>query len=285
MGLFILGQGLDLTSLFQGLEKFDSLCIRNLIVKLGVLIFIFIFIKNENDYWKYVLIMAGSHLLSSLIMFPVAFKNLDKPTLHLFNPKVYIKELILFGLPNIFCTFIVTFPKTILGVIIKDVHISGYYESAYKLINLITVIVTSANTIMMSRMAYLFTTNNEEDINILTRKTFSLFALISLPCIFGLIGINKYFTPAFFGEEYTSSVSMIYILAPGIFFSSFSDLVVLSLCFVPRGHFWKRTIIYFCIDLFECICVPICVKFLKGNGAALGLLLTQIATALTCFFF
>lgn len=102
MGLFILGQGLDLTSLFQGLEKFDSLCIRNLIVKLGVLIFIFIFIKNENDYWKYVLIMAGSHLLSSLIMFPVAFKNLDKPTLHLFNPKVYIKELILFGLPNIF---------------------------------------------------------------------------------------------------------------------------------------------------------------------------------------
>ena len=137
----------------------------------------------------------------------------------------------------------------------------------------------------MSRMAYLFTTNNEEDINILTRKTFSLFALISLPCIFVLIGINKYFTPAFFGEEYTSSVSMIYILALGIFFSSFSDLVVLSLCFVPRGHFWKRTIIYFCIDLFECICVPICVRFLKGNGAALGLLLTQIATALTCFLF
>ena len=62
----------DITWLFQGLENFKIVVIRNVIIKILECFFIFIFVNQPCDLYKYTLIMSISICLSQLVMIPQA---------------------------------------------------------------------------------------------------------------------------------------------------------------------------------------------------------------------
>ena len=64
--LEIIGNALDISWYFQGIEEFKKTVIRNTIVKLISVVCIFIFIKSCNDLNKYFIIYVLSTLLGNL---------------------------------------------------------------------------------------------------------------------------------------------------------------------------------------------------------------------------
>ena len=54
LGLSLVSKGLDISWLFQGLEDFRKITVRNITVKLFGVISIFLFVKSANDLYLYV---------------------------------------------------------------------------------------------------------------------------------------------------------------------------------------------------------------------------------------
>ena len=61
--LELIGNCIDISWFFQGLEEFKKTVIRNIIVKLISVLCIFLFIKKQNDLYKYFIIYVLSILL------------------------------------------------------------------------------------------------------------------------------------------------------------------------------------------------------------------------------
>ena len=64
--LSLLSRGLDITWLFQGLEDFRKITVRNITVKLIGVISIFLFIKSQNDLYLYVFLLTIFEFLGQL---------------------------------------------------------------------------------------------------------------------------------------------------------------------------------------------------------------------------
>ena len=58
LGLSLVSKGLDISWLFQGLEDFRKITIRNITVKLVGVISIFLFVKSANDLYLYVFLLT-----------------------------------------------------------------------------------------------------------------------------------------------------------------------------------------------------------------------------------
>src|SRR5699024_5917234 len=60
----------DISWFFFGMENFKVTVVRNTIIKLLTVIAIFLFVRNAEDLWKYVVIMSAGTLLSQLALWP-----------------------------------------------------------------------------------------------------------------------------------------------------------------------------------------------------------------------
>ena len=285
MGMDIFAVGFDITFLLQGLEKFVSLAVRNLLVKVLNLILILTLVKSKDDFLIYVIIMSGCLLLSALSTLPVILRNIQKPNLkggiHL---GYHFRKSLVYFVPYV-CTGIYTVAnKTILGSYEKDPVISGYYESADKLIGIVTTLVNSINTIMLSRMSYLYATNNQKEIQRKTNKTFEVYLLMALPAFAGLLCINNYFTPGFFGEDFSASVPLVYILSGKIILVPISGILG-SIYYVPKGKLWSRNLFLFVGSATNLLLSFLLIRFQGITGAAIAALLTEVVVSFLYLFF
>ncbi len=275
LGCNILVNGMDATFLFQGLENFGQLCLRNFIVRLLNTILLFIFVKTSNDYLNYIIIMSGSNILLGVFSFIGIQKKVSRPNFHNFHFFKHLKQGFIYFLPTAAVTIFPLIPKTFIGSITNNSLQSGYYEQADKLITLVITMINSIDNIMMSRMTYLYAINDKNEIQNKTQQTLKLFFAFTLPALFGLFIINPYFTVGFFGVEYESSVQLVYLLLPRLFFAPLTAIIG-AIYYVPTGQLWKRNILYlvsFVIDLIFCFLFT---KFYGVEGTCIAYSLTEI---------
>ena len=284
LGCNILVNGMDATFLFQGLENFGQLCLRNFVVRLLNTILIFIFVKSSNDYINYIIIMSGSNILLGLFSFIGIHKKVSKPKFKNFNLIKHLKLGFVYFIPTAAVTIFPLIPKTYIESITNNSLQSGYYEQADKLITLVITMINSIDNIMLSRMTYLYAIGNKEEINNKTQQTLKLFFAFTLPALFGLCIINQYFTVGFFGAEYESSIELVYLLLPRLFFSPLTSIIGV-IYFVPSGQLWKRNILYlisFGIDIVLCF---ILTKFFGIQGACIAYSICEIILCLLFVLF
>lgn len=73
--LYVLSAMFDINWLFFGLEKFKLTVTRNSIIKIASVVAILTFVKSKEDLWIYTSIYAVSMLLSTIVLWPYALKE------------------------------------------------------------------------------------------------------------------------------------------------------------------------------------------------------------------
>ena len=273
----------DFTFLFQGKEKFVSLCVRNLIVKLFSAILIFIFVKTQDDYFAYVLIMCLSFLLSSLITLVKVPFLIGKPIkVEFYELTIHFKKSLIFFVPSVATTLYTIASKSILGFVQGDSAQNGYFEQATKIIDIIVALVNSVNTIMLSRMAFLYANNLKEEINNKVKKIFQLYSVFAFSCFFGILGIGDYLTLGFLGENFDGSVILVYILACKIIVVPISGILG-SVYYIPNGKLVKRAIYLVAGAIFNLIFNTLLVYFFAATGAAIASVATELLVTFLYF--
>ena len=275
LGLSILSCAFDLTFLFQGLENFISLCVRNSVIKLLNIFLIFLFVRDLNDYFLYVLIMTLSTVLSAASTLLAIPHNICKAPINFSRIVYHLKKAYVFFIPSAAVSIYTTGSKTILGLIAANPNANGYYDAADKVVVIVCTIISSLNTIIMSRMAYLYKQNDQKKIQTIISKVSELYMIVAFPCFFGLLVINSYFTPAFFGNAYLPTIPLVFALAPRILIVPISN-ILMSVYFIPNNKNKTMNILLIIGALFNFCFSSLLTYFFEELGCSIGSTLTEL---------
>ena len=131
--LYVLSCAFDINWFFFGIEKFKITVTRNTIIKILSLVLVFIFVKEQDDVWIYTLILAGTTLLSQIIIWPFLKKYINlKIKVRFKDIKKHFKNNLKMFLPVIAVAIYTMMDKTMLGIF-SGVDEVGIYENAYKI--------------------------------------------------------------------------------------------------------------------------------------------------------
>lgn len=264
---------LDITYLFQGLEKFRIISIINIVLRIAAAIGYFIFVKTQDDLFIYILISLLPTICIPIICWIIAIKYINKPDFKNLEVLKCMKEGFIFFLPTIAISIYTILDRTMLGALTDNTQV-GYYEQAYKIVSLCTALINAISPIMLSRISYLIAQGDEKEVEHKIIQMSEIYALMAWPMMMGLYAVGSYFYPAFFGIEYTESIYVSYLLIPLILIIPISNQIG-SAYYVPRNRNKIITVFFIVGALTNFITNWIFIPWMGARGAALTSLIAE----------
>lgn len=209
----IVSVAFDVTWLFQGLEEFGKIVLRNVVIKAVSVLCIFAFVKEPADLPIYALIYSGFALLGNLSIWRYLPQYVSPVSLRKLHPFKDTKPILQFFLPAIAISAYTLLDKTMLGYFAPTPVENGYYEQTQKIVMIFLKIITSLSPVMIPRIAYVYAQKDYAKVNHYMYLSYRFVWMTSLPIIFGLNAMAAEFVPWFLGEGFTKCVGLIQILS------------------------------------------------------------------------
>ncbi len=196
--------------LFQGLEEFKYISIRNIIFKVILFALLVLFVKKENDYIAYALVStfgsAGAYLLNILYAkkkIGFNFKNLEL--------KKHLKPILYLVVVNLAVEIYTLVDTTMIGIFCDKNHVA-FYGYGSKIYKVLLQIINTFTVVIVPRLSFYFKNNKTTDFNCVLTKTFKILILLAVPTIIGIQFVSNFLVVKVYGEEYISSALVIRIL-------------------------------------------------------------------------
>lgn len=281
--IFLLSYMIDISWFFFGLEQFKMTVTRNTIIKISTIIFIFMFVKESTDLWKYTMILSLGTFLSQLYLWFNLKKYIVfvKPSVG--KVKNNIKPILLLFIPVISYSIYKVMDKIMLGSL-SEISQVGLYENAEKAVGIPLGIITAFGTVMMPRISTLVGENDKDKINKYTNLSFKYFTIIVSAMTFGLVGISKVFSPVFFGEEFTNCAPIISGLSFTLIFLTWAN-IIRTQYLIPNKKDKPYIISMICGAVVNFIANCIFIPQLKAPGALIGTLLAEFIVFFVQFLY
>ena len=284
LSINILAVAFDISFLFAGNEDFSKTVLTNTVVRILNVIAIFVFVKDRNDLWKYVLITVITVLTANASLSVYAKNFLCKIEIKSLRPIRHIKPAVILFLPTIAVSVYAYLDKTMIGVITGSDFENGFYEQAEKIVKMVMTVVTSLGTVMIPRNANAFERKDMEAIrrNIYRSVRFVLF--LGIPMMIGLIAVSDNMVPWFLGDGYYKSANIMKILSVLILAIGLSNVFGLQYL-IPAGEDKKFTISVTCGAITNFLLNLVLIRLFKSYGAAIATIVAEIAVAVIMFCF
>ena len=272
----------DITWFFQGIEEFDKIVIRNTIIRLLNIIFIYIFVRGNDSLIIYCISIVLFQLLGFLSLWPNLSNYLDRIDFKKINISNVLKVSVTLFLPTIAIQIYTVFDKTMIGIITKDVLENGYYEQSIKIIRSLLMIVTALSTVVIPRIGYYYDKNDHENIKNILYRSYRFVLMVSIPMCLGMIFVSYNFIPWFLGDKFYKSIMLVQIFSLLIISIGLSNVTGMQY-FVPTKQQNKLTISV-CIGaiinfMLNCLLIP---KY-KSIGAAVASVIAESAITIVQF--
>lgn len=227
---------------YQGIEDFKYITIRGIIVRSCALIFLFVFVRTENDLLYYAICITIGSLGGNVFNFfrlrrYVNFSELFNQDL---KPFRHLKPVLRIFMLNLIISIYINLNVVMLGFI-KNNESVGFFTSATKLTQVILTVVTSLGTVLLPRMSNMISNNQMSEFKELAQKSLDFIVLVTPPITMGLILLSDYLIIIFCGNDYLPAISTLRILAPIIIFIGVSNVFGIQILY-PQGH--ERIVIF-----------------------------------------
>ena len=277
--IYLIANMFDINWFFFGLEKFKITVTRNTFVKLISLIFIFVFVKRNEDLWIYTTILACSSLISQLLLFPILNKEVDWIRITFNDIKQHIIPCLTLFIPVIAVSLYKVMDKVMLGCL-NNVSEVGLYEQAEKITQIPLGLIISLGTVMMPRASNLFSKDKIEEILNYISKSIKFTMFSCFPIVFGLMAISNDFIPLFLGKEFCKSSTLLNILSITLIFISFAN-VLRTQYLIPNNRDKEYSISVILGAIVNLIINFILIPKYASIGACIG---TVFAEATVCVY-
>jgi len=210
LSIEIIANIFDISWFFQGLEEFQKIVIRNVVIKIISVIAIFMLVNTRNDLGIYLFIYVLSTLFANISLWfylpkylvkvnkKLEFKNHILPTINLFIPQVAVQVYTLLD-------------KTMLGVLTQNMIQVGNYEQSQKIIKTALVLVTSLGTVVSPRISSTISDGNHKQVVEYLKKSYNFVWLLGFPLMTGLMATANTVVPWFLGKDFNESIVLIMI--------------------------------------------------------------------------
>lgn len=282
-GVNILASMVDISWLFMGLEQFKKTVIRNTIVKLVSLASIFIFVKSSNDTIIYTAIIALSSLIGNLTFWFYIPKTIGFKKIKVNGLKLHLKASLALFVPQIAIQIYILLDRTMLGVITDNVQV-GYYENSQKIVKVVLTIVTAIGTVMMPKIANTVASGDMAKVKYYVKNSFFFVNALSIPLMFGLMGVSKELAPWFFTDKFLGIENLIMVSSLIIIAISWSNVLGMQLL-VPLNKTKEFTIsvtlgavVNFILNLFM-------IKNFGAMGACISTIVAEFTVTIVQIYF
>lgn len=269
---------------YQGIEDFQYITIRGLIIKTVSVVLLFIFVKSKTDLLYYgcytVFGVLGGNIFNffrlrkyihreNIIFSELHIKRHIKPVLKVFSFSVV--------------TSIYLQLNTVLLGFLKNALAVGYFAAATKVMQMLLTMSACLGSVMMPRASHLIAENKEDEFNRLIQKSYDFTLAIALPMTIGLIFCAPSLITALCGVKFEHSILPSQIIAPIILMVAISNVFGIQVLF-PKG---KINIVTLCCgigavaDLILNLCL---IPFFSYIGTSIAYLGAEVATTVSMYF-
>lgn len=223
ISISVLSSVFSLNWLYSGLEQYNYITQRSLLFKFISLILIFIFVREKEDYIIYMAITLFSTLSSNLLnvynsrnfisfklVKDLEFMKHIKPLLYLFSSLLAV---------NIYTNL----DTVMLGFMSDDISV-GLYSVASKVKWLLLMLITSGSAVLLPRLSFYVSKNNQQQYNKILKESTTLIFLIAIPMSIYFIFAAKNSIVLLGGEKFIPAVFSMQILMPILLISGFSNI-------------------------------------------------------------
>lgn len=200
-GFSIIGNIIDNSFFYVGIENIKSVSVRDAITKVSALILTVILVKSPDDLIKYVVLMVVSSLFGRLwgLIHARKYVGFIRPNIQ--NCKKHYKPMAILMIPAIASIIYQSIDKVMIGAIynVKDV---GYYECASKAL-IPKNVISALGTVLCPRIANLYAEQKKKEASDLFKKSMVVSLIASYSFMFGISAIAKEFAPWFWGNDFS----------------------------------------------------------------------------------
>lgn len=224
----------DINFFYQGMEEFQKIILRNIVVRFISIFCVFAFIKSPDDLPLYIAIQSLSILLGNISMWITLPKYVVKLNGVKLEIAQHIKPTLVLFFPQIAVSIYTVLDRTMIELLTGNTEEIGYYEQAQKIVKLALTIVTSLGTVMMPRISNLFAEQNLKEIREYIHNSLMFVMILGFPIMFGLMGIAPNLIPWFLGKEFVPSVHLVMVTSPIILLIGMSNVIGIQLLLPTR---------------------------------------------------
>jgi O-antigen/teichoic acid export membrane protein len=222
--LYIISALFDIDWYFYGTRQFNKKVIRVFIFSFVSVVLVFILINKSNDLPVYAAIMAGGYLLSTLLLWPIALKQitLSKPV---FKEVISnIKPMAILFIPVISISLYKIMDRILLGNM-SDMTQVGYFDNSEKIITIGVTVIGSFGTVMLPKMSQMVANKEHAKTKTYIRDSMEFIMTIAIAITFGIMGVAQDFSVIFWGKEFSDCASLLAGLALTVIIISWANVI------------------------------------------------------------
>lgn len=222
--IYVISACFDINWFYFGLEQFRITVIRNTIIKISTIVFIFAFVKSKNGVYVYALINVIGMICSQLYLWLLVKKFVIKVKIRKNDVISHIMPNLILFIPVVAISLYKVMDKIMLGIMSSTTQV-GYYEACEKVITVPLALVSSLGTVMMPRMTDLYAKNNIKKSGQYIYKSIIFAIFLSTSLSFGIMAITNEFVPFFYGDGFDPCINLFRILLPSGIFVAFANVI------------------------------------------------------------
>jgi O-antigen/teichoic acid export membrane protein len=283
--LFFFFQVFVLEWFFTGINQFKYIAIRFFFIRLVFIAVIFIFIKEPNDYVKYMQLQVGLTLFLAIINFVYLFKFIDLKNIRLneLNIIKHLKPLFLLFLTIFSISVYLHFDTVLLGILADNESV-GYYSAPLKLVKIIIAVLAAITAAMFPKMVQFFEQGDLVQFEKMLSQSFELVMSIGIPTTILVYILAPEIIYILFGSSFELAIIPLQITAPLILIVSLSTIFGFQILSV---HSKDSAILKSAVAgmLFSLIASFLLIPKFKQEGAAYIILCTELLVLSSFIYF
>lgn len=232
LSLTILFNSIGVNWFYQGIEDFQYITIRAIVVRTLSAAALFIFVKNPTDILAYGIVTVGSTVGNNFINLIHLRKHIDFNDIQIKNFEIFkhLKPALHVFILNLIVSLYIQLNTVMLGFMQGDDAV-GYFTAGTKISHIGLTLISSIGTVLLPRGTNLLHKNDINGFSSIITKSARLTVALSLPMIIGLMILATPVTLIFCGDDYIASIPVLYLNAPVILLIGLTNVMGIQILY------------------------------------------------------
>ena len=207
----------------------------------------------------------------------IGFKSIKISELNL-----HLKASLALFIPQIAIQIYVLLDRTMLGAITDTVQV-GFYENSQKIVKIVLTLATAIGTVMMPKIANTVASGDMKKVKYYIKNSFFFVSALSIPLMFGLMGVAPELSPWFFGNNFAGIEKLIIISSLIILAISWSNVLGMQLL-VPLNKTKEFTISVTSGAIINFVLNLVLIKNFGATGACISTIIAEFTVTSVQFY-
>lgn len=211
VGIAIALNAFNISWLYEGLEEFRFISIRNIIFKALAFVLLIIFVRKPEDYLMYAAITvigtAGNYIVNMICaprFVKISFKDL--------NLKRHIKSILYLVAVNLAIELYSLVDVTMMNFMSSKESIA-FYKYGHSIHLMLLQVINTFTMVLIPRISYYYKKGQKEEFNQLVSKALKLIILCATPMIVGIQFTADFLLCKMYGDAYANSATVLRMLS------------------------------------------------------------------------